>query len=590
MKRELLFCLSFYLFILTPCIVANATEADFRQLYDSVYADFHHRFFSSSFGVDEHYQHAIDDLYLLESVKQEPLNHARIQYLEALMNFCHPSPDNEKIISLTDAAIGVLSKEKYPEEHAKLLTIKGAVCASTNRFVDAYHCYCEALNLLDPKKDPAFVAFINNDLAILWSELNEWETALEYATQSEKLWWETGYKNTAFFIRANKYAIHLQIENIKEVIPQIEQDILLAEKSGDTLTGVYLNLLLGRGFILEEALDSAFHYLSRALSLAEEYSETLTGLEADILFRLGNLFFEKKDYTQSELFLNRALPYIKQLNRLSNESEIYAMLSEIHVVQGDDRTAFVYLNESVRLKDSLAIQEKTNQIQRAKSRSELTNYQQQLQIIQQEAKIRDSRALLIILGLLLALVVIASILLYLGRERKLRKMKILQLEQQLENEEINNQLEKIAHERQMEEKEREMATTHLLVTEKNKVLENLLTTFRPFYEEKKLSKELWMEMKKFTTDNLKKEGEWEKSKIHFEKVHPDFFKKLKEIAPNLTENDLRLSAYIRIGMRTKQIAEMLSVRQGSVLTNRYNLKKKLNLNKEESLDDFIRNI
>lgn len=62
------------------------------------------------------------------------------------------------------------------------------------------------------------------------------------------------------------------------------------------------------------------------------------------------------------------------------------------------------------------------------------------------------------------------------------------------------------------------------------------------------------------------------------------------MAPELTENDLRLCAYIRIGMRAKEIASMLQVTSASVNTHRYRLRKKLGLDKDASLDDFVRDI
>jgi len=83
------------------------------------------------------------------------------------------------------------------------------------------------------------------------------------------------------------------------------------------------------------------------------------------------------------------------------------------------------------------------------------------------------------------------------------------------------------------------------------------------------------------------EEDWKDFKLHFEKVHRDFFQKLRNQCPGLTENDLRLCAYIRIGMRIKQIAQMLSVSSESVKTNRYRLRKKLDLPEKLTLDEFI---
>lgn len=91
-------------------------------------------------------------------------------------------------------------------------------------------------------------------------------------------------------------------------------------------------------------------------------------------------------------------------------------------------------------------------------------------------------------------------------------------------------------------------------------------------------------------DSLKNDDEWQRFKLHFDSVHPNFFVKLKKISGKLTENDLRLCAYINIGMRAKQIAEMLSVSPDSINTNRYRLRKKLGLQRGESLDEYIRNI
>ena len=71
-------------------------------------------------------------------------------------------------------------------------------------------------------------------------------------------------------------------------------------------------------------------------------------------------------------------------------------------------------------------------------------------------------------------------------------------------------------------------------------------------------------------------------------MHPGFFTKLKERYSELTENDLRLCAYLRIGLRTKEIATMLTVSPASINTARYRMRKKLNLAKDESLDDLIR--
>ncbi|MNS54016.1 Bacterial regulatory protein, luxR family [compost metagenome] len=77
---------------------------------------------------------------------------------------------------------------------------------------------------------------------------------------------------------------------------------------------------------------------------------------------------------------------------------------------------------------------------------------------------------------------------------------------------------------------------------------------------------------------------------HFNEVNPDFFNKLKEACSDLTENNLRMCAYFKMGMTAKQVASILNISVETVKNGRYRLKKKLGLTEQDNLDDFIRNI
>ena len=87
--------------------------------------------------------------------------------------------------------------------------------------------------------------------------------------------------------------------------------------------------------------------------------------------------------------------------------------------------------------------------------------------------------------------------------------------------------------------------------------------------------------------SLNIDDEWDNFKMHFDKVHPHFFDKLKQHCSDLTDENLKMCAYIKMRMTTKQIAQLLQVVPNSIITNRYRLKKKLQLNDEEDLDRFI---
>ena len=87
--------------------------------------------------------------------------------------------------------------------------------------------------------------------------------------------------------------------------------------------------------------------------------------------------------------------------------------------------------------------------------------------------------------------------------------------------------------------------------------------------------------------NLNIDEEWETFKMHFDKVHLHFFKKLKRMCNELTEDNLRMDAYIRMGLGTKQIAQILNITERFVVTGRHRIKKKLGLGDKESLTHFM---
>lgn len=69
-----------------------------------------------------------------------------------------------------------------------------------------------------------------------------------------------------------------------------------------------------------------------------------------------------------------------------------------------------------------------------------------------------------------------------------------------------------------------------------------------------------------------------------------FHKRLKADYPELTEGDLRLATYIKVGMQGKQIARMLMLQPDTIRKNRQKLRRHLRLESEESLEDFLRTI
>ncbi|WP_298532200.1 triple tyrosine motif-containing protein [uncultured Algibacter sp.] len=87
--------------------------------------------------------------------------------------------------------------------------------------------------------------------------------------------------------------------------------------------------------------------------------------------------------------------------------------------------------------------------------------------------------------------------------------------------------------------------------------------------------------------NLNNNDDWNLFQEAFNNADKDFLKKIKSVHPILTSNDLRLCAYLRLNLSSKEIAPLLNISPRSVEVKRYRLRKKMGLPHESSLTDYI---
>jgi ligand-binding sensor domain-containing protein/DNA-binding CsgD family transcriptional regulator len=87
--------------------------------------------------------------------------------------------------------------------------------------------------------------------------------------------------------------------------------------------------------------------------------------------------------------------------------------------------------------------------------------------------------------------------------------------------------------------------------------------------------------------SIDSEKQWEVFESHFENVHEEFLKRLKENYPDLTPRELKLCAYLRLNISSKEIANLMNISVRGVEISRYRLRKKLGLGHDTNLTDFI---
>lgn len=160
-----------------------------------------------------------------------------------------------------------------------------------------------------------------------------------------------------------------------------------------------------------------------------------------------------------------------------------------------------------------------------------------------------------------------------------------QKEIELKEYEKEQELMKLRNEslkQEIETKNRELAVSTMSLIKRNEFLSKIkkeLSTVKEIGTIKAVVKTI--------DNNLNNEDDWEFFKEAFNNADKDFFKRLKEKHPALTPNDLKLCAYLRLNLSSKEIASLLNISTRSTEVKRYRLRKKMNLPHEASLNNYI---
>ncbi len=132
-------------------------------------------------------------------------------------------------------------------------------------------------------------------------------------------------------------------------------------------------------------------------------------------------------------------------------------------------------------------------------------------------------------------------------------------------------------------KNRELAISTMSLIKKNEFLNSIKSELNHYTKENKDVKKVI----KIIDKNLNSNDDWKFFEEAFNNADQDFFKKIKTNHTSLTPDDLRLCAYLRLNLSSKEIAPLFNISPKSVEVKRYRLRKKMNLPNETNLTNYI---
>lgn len=154
---------------------------------------------------------------------------------------------------------------------------------------------------------------------------------------------------------------------------------------------------------------------------------------------------------------------------------------------------------------------------------------------------------------------------------------------------------KLKHEKlraEVDHKNRELASSTMHLLNKNEIMLSIKQKLQKYAVDSTdmSGKREISRIIKTIDNNIADDENWDQFTRHFDQVHGDFLEKLKDQYPDLTPQETKLAAYLRMNLTTKNIAQLFNISVRGVEISRYRLRKKLNLDRNTNLASFIMNL
>jgi len=349
---------------------------------------------------------------------------------------------------------------------------------------------------------------------------------------------------------------------------------------------------LGIISIEQKQYTKAIDYYTKALGIRTVLKDT-AGM-AQVLNNLGKYYYVVKGYGKAEEVLRRSLALTK--GSCNMRSEMFASQFLALALEGSGRykEALEMHKQFKEYYDSIINNEAGAdaarleiQYQYEKQRSEL-ELEQQLVVAGKE---RRAMIYLIIAGIMLFLFIIATLLI---RNQRIRMRQAELSRKSLELESINLGLEK--HnlelkndnlEMELSFKKKELATQVMYLLQKNELIANTIKDIQalkevPEQDHATALHRIIRDMK----SNLDK-GAWKEFELRFQQVNQEFYEKLNNLYPDLTPNEVKLCAFMRLNMTTKDISAITYQTNKSIQVARTRLRRKLGIEHDENLVSWL---
>lgn len=450
----------------------------------------------------------------------------------------------------------------------------------------AVQCFYEALPLAEAAGDIRYKGIILNNIGLVFHDQKDYEKALTYYRQAYAIGKNQNYLNLQAYSTNNIGIIKKEQYQYDSAILFQETSLQIKQELGDQ-AGIASSLMnLGSIYKRLKQYDKAMDYLNQSeaikIRLGDEFG----------LIQLNDtkieVYLARKMFAQAKQLLDHNLAMADSIQVKEPLQLIYGRYADYYKALGDYQKAIYWIERKQGVNDSLFNETKSRQLSEMETLYKLGQKEAEIKVLEAERDQQAAEKRVVLLSAASALVIIL-LATYWGIQRQKQKQKIAFTEKELAETQLQvSELKTSELQKELDFKNRELVSYTMNFIQKSKLLEELGEVVNEVKSSKESSVQGHVQkLNKLIASSGDIDRDWEEFRYRFEQIHPQFFTNLKKEYPEITSSELKLCALIRLNFNLKESAQLLGISPESVKTARYRLRKKLKMDRDDSLATFM---
>ena len=490
----------------------------------------------------------------------------------------------EKALELLVQSVGYYQKTEKDIDFLYALNLIGYIYDLRHDYDNAINYYFQGLNEAESLGFQLDVAFFLNNLSTIYSKVGNTDKQETYIKKASKIFKALGEDRYYAYSLVNIGMLYESLNAFDSAYHYYTEaePYLLKANNYYGLTNLYVNM--ASLLVNKDSIHQAYEYYLLSLRNAElidtlDRHSRLNRI-ANATIGLGKYYLRVKSFENALIHFKRAYAIAVKYNSRFQQQQASKGLYESYFNLNQKDSAQHYFELLLFHNDSLLAEKYNERIDQLNYKFEMEKERDIMakdKALLLAEKTKDRLMYISIAGILFLIAMVTVVVVYLQR-LKLQKNELLRKNLRLEYENISSNLEK---------KNRELTTNVLYLLKKNEFITSMSDKLKEIDSNKVPKiKQLISDLVRELDKNIKRDA-WEEFELRFNEVHVDFYNNLNGKHPDLSPKELRLSAFLRLNMSSKEIASITFQTSQSLKVARYRLRKKLGLAQGENLLGYL---